>query len=116
MSDEQKKVDESWKEQVTKEKETAELHREPYHEPTFTVFVSSLTMQAMIALGKLENPLTGTTDKNLDQARFLIDTVGILKEKTENNLSADEEKFIDESLFNLRMLYIEEKKAAFHDR
>lgn len=111
MSEEEKKIDESWKDQVAREKETAELNQEPYHEPTFAVFVSSLTMQAMIALGKLENPLTGTTDKNLDQARFLIDTVGILKEKTKNNLSFDEEKLLEESLFNLRMLYIEAKEV-----
>jgi len=66
-------------------------------------------MQAMIALGRLENPVSGKTDKNLEQARFLVDTIGILKEKTKGNLNPEEEKLLDDSLFSLRMMYVEEK-------
>ena len=66
-------------------------------------------MQAMIAVGKLENPVTRKIEKNLEQARFLIDTLGILKEKTKNNLTTDEEKLLDEALYSLRMIYVEEK-------
>ncbi|UCG35540.1 MAG: DUF1844 domain-containing protein [Candidatus Omnitrophota bacterium] len=105
-----KKIDESWKQQVDKEKKEAESKQEKYHEPTFAVFLSSLSMQAMIAMGKLQNPVSGQTEKNLEQARFLIDTLGIINEKTKGNLSADEEKLLEESLFNLRMMYVEEKE------
>ncbi len=73
--------------------------------PTFALFLSSLGMQAMIALGKIENPLTKKTEKNHNQASFLIDTLEIIKEKTKNNLSKDEEKLLDEYLFNLKMIY-----------
>lgn len=106
----QKKVDESWKQQVDKEKKEAEIKQEKYHEPTFAVFLSSLSMQAMIAMGKLQNPVNGQTEKNLEQARFLIDTLGIIKEKTKGNLTGDEEKLLEESLFNLRMMYVDEKE------
>jgi hypothetical protein len=109
--DTKKKVDQNWKNQVEKEKGEAKSKNEAYHQPTFEIFISSLTMQAMIALGKLENPLTKRSDKNYDQARFLIDTLEILKEKTKNNLHGDEEKLLDESLFNLRMMYVEDKKV-----
>jgi len=111
MSEEKKKVDESWKEQVKKEKQEADQKQETYHEPTFTVFMSSLAMQAMIALGSIENPATGQKDKNLDQARFLIDTLGIVQEKTKGNLSKEEEKFLSESLYNLRLVYVQEKEG-----
>jgi hypothetical protein len=107
-----KKIDENWKAQVEKEKKRAQLNREPYHEPTFTVFLSSISMQAMVAMGKLQNPVTGKTEKNMDQARFLIDTLGILKEKTKGNLTLEEENLLNESLFNLRLLYVQEKERG----
>jgi hypothetical protein len=110
MSEEiRKKVDEDWKTQVDKEKNQAHEQHQVYHQPTFNIFLSSMSMQAMIALGKLENPLTKKLEKNLEQARFLIDTLGIIKEKTKNNLTAEEQALLDESLFNLRMMYVEER-------
>jgi len=106
-----KKVDEGWKIQAEKEKKEAKDANEIYHEPTFTIFLSSLGMQALIALGRLDNPVTAKKEKNLEQARFLIDTLGIIMEKTKGNLTADEEKLLEESLFNLRMIYVEEKEG-----
>jgi len=50
----------------------------------------------MIAMGKLENPLTKKNEVNLEQARFLIDTLGVIQEKTKNNLNAEEEKLLEE--------------------
>lgn len=81
-----------------------------YHSPSFSIFLSSLTMQAMIAMGKIENPLTKKVEVNYDQAKFLIDTIEIIKEKTKNNLTPEEEKLLEESLYNLRMIYLEAKK------
>ena len=105
-----KKVDDSWKTQVEKERQDAQTKHEAYHEPTFKIFLSSLSMQAMIAMGKLQNPVTNKVEKNLEQARFLIDTLGILKEKTNNNLNSEETSLLDDSLFKLRMMYVEEKE------
>lgn len=104
-----KKIDEEWKNQVAKDKKEAYDKDEVYHEPNFTIFLSSLGMQALIAMGRLANPVTGKAEKNLEQARFLVDTLGIIKEKTKGNLNPDEEKLLEESLFNLRMIYVEEK-------
>jgi len=110
MEQEQKQVDQEWKNQVAKEKTAAQDNKETYHEPTFTIFLSSLVMQAMIALGKLENPITKTAEKNFPQARFIIDTIDLLKNKCSGNLAEDEEKLLEESLYNLRMIYLEETK------
>ncbi len=110
MSEEiKKKVDQDWKDQVDKEKTKAKEEDQQYHEPNFTIFLSSLTMQAMIALGKLQNPVTQKLDKNLEQARFLIDTISVIQEKTKGNLSKEEDSLLNDSLFNLRMMYVDEK-------
>ncbi len=111
MSEEtEKKIDKDWKNQVNKEKQEAKTKNQAYHEPTFAIFLSSIGMQAMIALGKLENPITNKTEANHEQARFLIDTLGMIQEKTKGNLTPEEEKSFNEYLFNLRMLYMEAKK------
>ena len=103
-------VDENWKKQVEKEKTESQGKNSAYYEPTFKIFISSLSMQAMIAMGKLQNPVTNKTEKNMGQAKYLIDTLGILKEKTKGNLDKDEESILEDSLFNLRMAYVEEKE------
>ncbi|MCP4653531.1 MAG: DUF1844 domain-containing protein [Candidatus Omnitrophica bacterium] len=107
-----KNVDETWKNQVEKEKMNASTKQEAYHQPTFTIFLSSLTMQAMIATGKLQNPVTGKSEKNMEQARFLIDTIEIISEKTKGNLTKEEQDLLNESLYNLRMIYVQEKNKA----
>jgi hypothetical protein len=108
--DKKKTIDKDWKEQVNKEKQTHQENNQPYHKPDFNIFISSLSMQAMIALGRLENPVTKKQEKNYDQARYLIDTLEIIEAKTKNNLDDQERKLLDESLFSLRMAYLEEKK------
>ena len=111
MSEEiKKKVNQEWKDQVNKERLATQDKDETYRQPTFFVFLSSLSMQAMIAMGKIENPVTKKNEKNYNQARFLIDTLEIIEKKTKNNLTPEENTALSEYLFNLRMLYIEVKK------
>ncbi|UCD15618.1 MAG: DUF1844 domain-containing protein [Candidatus Omnitrophota bacterium] len=105
-----KKVDDNWKSQMEKEKTEAQTKKEAYHQPTFTVFLSSISMQAMIAMGRIDNPVTGKKEESVEQARFLIDTLGILQEKTKGNLTAEEQTLLDDSLFNLRMMYVEDRE------
>ncbi len=109
QEDIKKTVDQSWKNQVNKEKQQSQQNQETFYEPNFTILVSSLSMQAMISMGKLENPMTKTAEENLDQARFLIDSLAIIEEKTKGNLTDEEKKFLEDSLFHLRMNYIEIK-------
>jgi hypothetical protein len=70
---------------------------------------------AMQQMGKLTNPLTGKIEKNLEQARFSIDTLAMLREKTRGNLSEDLERLLDSALLNLRMNYVEEAASAKPD-
>jgi hypothetical protein len=104
-----KNLDENWKKQVEKEKKQAQESKAGYYEPDFSNYLLSLVMQAMVFLGKVENPLTKKIEKNYDQARMLIDTLALLREKTKNNLTPEEEKLLKDYLFNLRMVYVEVK-------
>ena len=104
--DESEKVEQHWNDQIEKEKKDAKDHHTTYHETSFLMLLSSLSMQAMIAMGKLENPITKQVEHNLEQARYLIDTLGILQEKTDGNRTEEEDHFLEEALFNLRSTYM----------
>jgi len=66
------------------------------------------TQQAWVAMGKLKNPITEKTERNLQEASFYIDIIDMMKRKMAGNLSEDEEKFLDSSLSGLKMNYLEE--------
>ncbi|MFC1514327.1 DUF1844 domain-containing protein [Candidatus Omnitrophota bacterium] len=110
MSDDvRKRVDEDWKNQVVKEKDDSVQTDREFHEPSFSVLISSLSMQAMIAMGQMENPISGKKEENLEQSRFLIDTLGVLEDKTKGNLDEKESTFLKDSLYHLRMNYVEKQ-------
>ena len=107
MEEQNKNIDESWKEAVEKEKDQASKEgREIPQEPDFSFFITTLGLQASIALGEIPNPITKQKEENLNQAKFIIDTLSLLKEKTKGNLDPEEEKILDNLLYELRMLYV----------
>ncbi len=63
---------------------------------------------AMMAMGKLKNPVTNKVDRNLDYAKVSIDTLDMLAQKTKGNLSEYEEKYLTEVLKELKLNYVEE--------
>jgi|LUME01.1.fsa_nt_gb nucleosome binding factor SPN SPT16 subunit len=70
--------------------------------------VTMFTQQAWVAMGKLKNPITEKTERNLQEASFYIDVLDMMKRKMAGNLSDDEDKFLDSSLSGLKMNYVEE--------
>lgn len=74
----------------------------------FYSLVYSLQMQAMINLGKLKNPITDKIEKDLEAARISIDMIEMIREKSINNLSEEENRFITNSLSDLRLNFVEE--------
>ena len=73
--------------------------------PDFNLFISSLSMQALILLGEIDSPFTHKKEENLDQAKYVIDTISMLKEKARGNLTDEEINFVDNILYELRMKY-----------
>lgn len=111
-----KKVDDSWKEAVDKDKASAgagpgpsgnggpEVQQMP--EATFGLFIYGLMMEAMIALGEAEHPLTKKKELNAVHARFIIDTLAMLQGKTKGNLDKDEAEMLEGMLYDLRMRFV----------
>ncbi len=107
MEEQNKDIDESWKEAIGKKKENLEKEGKPIPpEPDFSFFITTLSLQASIDLGQVPNPVTNKKEENLVQAKFLIDTLGMLKEKTKGNLTPEEANFMENVLYELRMQYI----------
>ena len=65
---------------------------------------------ALQQMGKLINPITKQVERNLEQAKYSIDILELLQEKTKGNLTEEENKYLDNVLFDLRMNYLEEQK------
>lgn len=108
-----KNIDESWKDSAEKQKENVknDEKKEPaIPEATFSFFVTTLGFQIAIALGEIENPMTNKIDENLNQAKFLIDTLDMLKEKTKNNLSKEEESLLEHVLYDFHTKFVAKKE------
>lgn len=73
----------------------------------FPTFILSLASSAQVHLGILNNPATGTSEKNLDLAKQTIDILGMLQEKTKGNLAKEEARLLEGVLYDLRMKYVE---------
>ncbi|MDA9778123.1 DUF1844 domain-containing protein [Rubripirellula sp.] len=77
---------------------------------SFEMLVSMLFSQAMAMLGHFPDPQTGKTTTNKPYAKYTIDTLDLLSQKTAGNLSEDESKMLSQTLHSLRMAYIEVKE------
>ncbi len=77
---------------------------------TFSSYILSLGTAALIHLGAEANPATGERSVALPLARQVIDLIALLEEKTKGNLVQEEETFLKELLFTLRMKYVEVEK------
>jgi len=80
----------------------------PLPDLTFGSFLVSLSSSAFICLGQIPDPHTGKQEKNLPLAKQTIDLLGLLREKTRNNLTTEEENLFDHLLYDLRMAFIKE--------
>ena len=96
------------------------VHGEPQGAPqeeesggdiNFATFIFSLGSAALVELGAAPNPSTGKHQKNLLAAKQNIDLLALIREKTKGNLTKDEEKLLDNFLYDLRMRYVDAGKS-----
>lgn len=77
-------------------------------EVNFANFILSLSTTVMYHFGDFPDPVTQKPVKNLQAAKHAIDTMGLLRSKTEGNLDENEKNLLDSLLFELRMRYVKE--------
>ena len=89
--------------------EAGESSAPPLPEASFLMLAYLLSSQALAHLGEL--PDGSAMEKNLPQAKFTIDLLGILQEKTEGNLTEEEQEFLKRLLFDLRNKFVFASKS-----
>ncbi|GIW40048.1 MAG: hypothetical protein KatS3mg076_0625 [Candidatus Binatia bacterium] len=75
-------------------------------EITFQNFIVSLSTQALVLLGEMEDPVQGGSKPDLEGAKQLIDILAMLQKKTAGNLDEGESRLLDDMLYNLRMQFV----------
>jgi hypothetical protein len=93
-------------------KEAGRCAPPPLPEASFSTLVLGFATSALVELGEIPNPATGEKRANPEDARYIIDTLGIIGEKTKGNLNPEEDGQFKEILYNLRMIYVRNFKDA----
>lgn len=78
-------------------------------EASFSVLAMSLASSAAMALGLAPDPHSGEVHKDKDMAKFNIDLLVVLQEKTKGNLSSDEQRFLESVVSDLKIKFVSEK-------
>ncbi len=73
----------------------------------FSTFIFSLNSSALVNLGKMADPVSGTSSVNIPVAKQTIDIIGMLQKKVAGNLTSEEENLVKNILHDLRMMYVE---------
>ena len=78
----------------------------------FSTFIMSLTSSAFYHLGDIADPETGKTETNLPAVNQTIDMLTMLREKTKGNLNEEENKLLEQLIYELQMKYVAKTKSA----
>ena len=75
---------------------------------TFAGFVLSLASTAAVHFGDLPDPAPGRQGPaELDAAKRIIEVLTMLQQKTKGNLIKEEERLVDDLLYDLLLRYVE---------
>ncbi len=72
--------------------------------------VSSFELASMQAMGKIKNPITDKIERDLNQAQFSIDILDMLNDKTKGNLSEYESRFLENTIGQLKLNFVDERQ------
>ncbi|MGA4644739.1 DUF1844 domain-containing protein [Limisphaera sp. 4302-co] len=78
----------------------------------FARLILQLADLANVMLGRIPNPATGETTRDLDAARIFIDQLSVLELKTRGNLTPEESRLLRDTLMNLRLAFVEAVETA----
>ena len=77
----------------------------------FSTFILSLNASSLIHLGEIHDPQLKEISVNLPAAKHTIEILEILKDKTVGNLDDNENKLLEDVLYNLRLKFVQHSKA-----
>lgn len=76
-------------------------------EASFSILAMSIASSAVMAMGLAPDPQSGKTMKDKNMARFNIDLLMMLQQKTKNNLTAEEQKFLENMISDLQVKFVQ---------
>jgi hypothetical protein len=79
----------------------------PQLEASFVTLAMSIASSAVMSMGLAPDPQTNKTKVNLDVARFNIDLLDMLEQKTKGNLVKEESDFMKQVLADLKLKFVE---------
>lgn len=78
----------------------------------FSNFILSLNTSALIHLGDLPDPQTRERIYDIQSAKQTIDILELLRSKTSGNLDGEEEKLLEDVIYDLRMKYVKATQSG----
>lgn len=113
-------IDEDWKQQAQKEKEVLaaqekqekgkapqdKSRRGPLPKGDFAALISMLVTQALFAMGLIQVEGQKEKEPDLELAKYSIDMLETIEEKTKGNLTEEEKNVLENTLSQVRMAYV----------
>lgn len=113
-------IDEDWKAEAQREKKILAAEEKvekeekqeqsktqgPLPEGNFAALISTLATQALFSLGLLQVKGQEKKEPNLNLAKYNIDMLETIQEKTKGNLTGEETDILEKTLGELRMGYV----------
>ncbi|MEN0057797.1 MAG: DUF1844 domain-containing protein [Bdellovibrio sp.] len=75
-------------------------------EASLSILIMSIASSAVMAMGLAPHPQNGEMTKDKNMARFNIDLLLVLQEKTKGNLTGEEAQFLENLINDLQMKYV----------
>lgn len=79
---------------------------------SFVNFLMSIASNAAASLGMMEHPVTGERGVDLQLGKHWIDVLGMLEQKTQGNLTQQEQRIMRSLLSDLRMQFVSLSQTA----
>ena len=91
------------------------LSQEQQNQLLFMMLVQQHEQICMMSLGKLKNPATDKIERDVPSAKYAIDTLAMLEQFTQNNLSAELKSFKSNRLIQDSLLISKKGKPKAND-
>ncbi len=88
------------------------LNTDQQQQLLFVMLIQQHEQIAMMGMGKLNNPASGKSERDLKSAKYAIDTLIMIEKFTEGNLPNELHSYLKQTLTNLRLNYADEKKRG----
>ena len=111
LSEEEAETHETQESSAPAETVTDQQNQQPF-QIDFSTFIMSLTSSAFYHLGDIADPETGKTETNLPAVHQTIDMLTMLRGKTQGNLNEEENKLLEQLIYELQMKYVAKTKGT----